>query len=156
MAAGERPLWTCPECGQSFVTPRLWHSCVRRTEDDYFAGRAAQRALYDALLAFVRRCGPVTVNVNRTRISLQGRVRFAAINRVTRDGLACHLWLKRRIDSPRFTRVEALPPGNFVHHFRLTDAEQLDEELGAWIAEAYQVGQQRGSGSAAQIPAYHS
>jgi hypothetical protein len=140
-----RPLWTCPDCGQSFVTPRLSHSCVRRSEADFFGGRDAQRALFEALLACVRRCGPVTVNVNRTRISLQGRVRFAAINRVTRDGLACHLWLKRRIDSPRFERIEHLPPGNFVHHFRLTDAAGLDDELGAWIAEAYEVGMQRGT-----------
>ena len=93
-----------------------------------FARKESQRALYLAFRAFVERIGPITVNINKTRISFQGRARFASVNRVTRDGLACHIWLKRRIDSPRFTRIECLPPGNYVHHFRLTDAAQLDEE----------------------------
>ena len=62
---------------------------------------------------------------------------------MTRDGLACHIWLKRRIQSPRFTRVEHLPPADYVHNFKLTDAAELDAEMGALIAEAYEVGMQR-------------
>jgi len=137
------PLWTCPECGQSFVARNSAHSCCRLTEEEFFGGREAQRTLYRAFLAFVeKKAGPVTVNINKTRISLQGRARFAAVNRVTRDGLACHLWLKRRIESPRFTRIEHLPPDNYIHNFKLTDASQLDEEAAGWIAEAYEVGMQ--------------
>lgn len=139
----ERPLWTCPECGQRFVTARMRHSCVRLTEDDFFRGREEQRPLYDALLAFVRRVGPVTVNVNKTRISFQARARFVSVNRVTRSGLACHVWLKRRLDSSRFTRIDRLPPSDYVHHFALTDPAQLDAEAAGWIAEAYEVGMQR-------------
>ena len=85
----------------------------------------------------------MTVNVNKTRISFQGRVRFAGISRVTRDGLVCNFWLKRRIDSPRFARVEHLPRSDFVYAFKLTDPAQLDDEMAAWLAEAYQVGQQQ-------------
>jgi Domain of unknown function (DUF5655) len=142
-AMDRRPLWICPDCGQSFVTRNMSHSCCRLTEDDFFAGRAPQRALYRAFLAFVRRAGPVTVNINKTRISFQGRARFASVNRVTRDGLACHLWLKRRIESPRFTRIEHLPPADHVHNFKLSRASDLDEEMAGWIAEAYEVGMQR-------------
>lgn len=142
-AMEQRPLWTCPECGQSFVTRNLSHSCCRFTEDEFFAGREPQRALYRAFLAFVRRCGTVTVNINKTRISFQGRARFASVNRVTRDGLACHIWLKRRLESPRFNRIEHLPPGDHVHHFKLTQVSDLDEEMAGWIAEAYEVGMQR-------------
>ena len=103
--ADPKPLWTCPECGQSFVTAHMWHSCVRLTEDAFFAGREAQRKLYEAFLAFVRRFGPVTVNVNKSRISFQGRVRFAGVPRIVRDGIICGFWLKRRIESPRFLKV---------------------------------------------------
>ena len=138
-----RPLWICLDCGQSFVTRNMSHSCCRFTEEEFFRGRDAQRTLYRAFLAFVERCGPVTVNVNKTRISFQGRARFACVDRVTRDGLVCHVWLKRRLESPRFTRIEALPPSDFVHYFKLTDPAQLDDEAAAWIAEAYEVGMQR-------------
>jgi hypothetical protein len=139
----ERPLWTCPSCGQSFVGRNMWHSCCQLTEDAFFGSREAQRALYRAFRVFVERAGPITVNINKTRISFQGRARFASINRVTRDGLVCHLWLKRRIESPRFARVEHLPSGNYVHHFMLTDPTEFDEEFAGWIAEAYEVGMQR-------------
>jgi hypothetical protein len=138
-----RPLWTCPKCGQSFVTRNMSHSCCQLTEAEFFGGREAQRALYRAFLAFVERCGPVTVNVNKTRISFQGRARFACVDRVTKDGLACHVWLKRRLESPRFTKIEAYPRSDYVHNFRLTDAAQLDAEMAAWLAEAYEVGMQR-------------
>ena len=138
-----RPLWTCPDCGQSFVTRNMSHSCCQLSEDEFFGGREPQRALYRAFLAFARRAGPVTVNINKTRISFQGRARFACVDRVTRDGLVCHVWLKRRLDSPRFVRIEAFPPSDVVHYFRLTDAAELDGEAAAWIAEAYQVGMQR-------------
>lgn len=142
-AADQRPLWTCPECGQSFVTRNMSHSCCRLTEDDFFKGREAQRDLYRALRAFVEHCGPIAVNINKTRISFQARARFVSVNRVTQGGLACHLWLKRRIESPRFTRIERFPPGDYVHHFKLADLAELDDEMASWIAEAYQVGMQR-------------
>lgn len=141
--ASQRPLWTCPDCGQTFVTRNMAHSCCRFTEEEFFAGREKQRALYRAFLAFVERFGPVTVNINKTRISFQGRARFATVARVTKDGLACTFWLKRRIESPRFTRVEKLPPGDHIYNFRLTDAAELDEQAAQWIAEAYEVGMQR-------------
>ena len=141
--ANQRPLWTCPKCGQSFVGRNMAHSCFRLSEDEFFAGRDAQRALYRALRAFVERFGPISVNINKTRISFQARARFASINRVTRDGLACHIWLKRRLESPRFTRIEHFPPGDYVHNFKLADLGELDEEMAAWLAEAYEVGMQR-------------
>ena len=139
----ERPLWTCPACGQSFVGRNMAHSCCRFTEEDFFGARAAQRALYRAFLAFIERVGPVTVNINKTRISFQGRARFATVARVTRDGLVCTFWLKRRIESPRFARVEKLPPSDHIYTFKLTNAAELDDEAAAWIAEAYEVGMQR-------------
>jgi hypothetical protein len=139
----QRPLWTCPNCGQSFVTRNMSHSCCRLSEGDFFRRREAQRPLYHAFRALVERIGPISVNINKTRISFQGRARFASVNRVTRDGLACHIWLKRRIENPRFTRVEFLPPGDWVHHFKLADSAELDEEVAAWLVEAYEVGMQR-------------
>ena len=39
MKAQDRPLWRCPECGHTFVTRNLWHSCGRYTLDPHFAGK---------------------------------------------------------------------------------------------------------------------
>jgi hypothetical protein len=47
------------------------------------------------------------------------------------------------VESPRFTRVEFLPPYYYVHRLRLRRAGDIDQELKGWLAQAYQVGEQR-------------
>ena len=81
------------------------------------------------------------MNVNKSRISFQARVRFAGIPRATKDGLVGGLWLKHRIKSPRFTRVEYLPPNNYLYQFRIASEKALDAEALAWLREAYKIGQ---------------
>jgi hypothetical protein len=123
------------------------HSCVRLTTAEFFRGADPRlERLYDEFLRFVRRFGPVTVNVNKTRISFQGRVRFAGVAGLRKDALVAGFWLKRRIASPRFTTVEFIPPNNYVYRFRLADRADLDAEVEAWLREAYEVGAQRYAG----------
>ena len=52
------------------------------------------------------------------------------------------LVLARRVDSPRFTRVETYSPRNVLHAFRLTAPDDVDDEFAAWVGEAYRVGRQ--------------
>jgi hypothetical protein len=59
-----------------------------------------------------------------------------------RDWLNGHLVLARRIDSPRFLRIETFSPRNVLHTFRLSGPADVDQEFAAWLAEAYQVGAQ--------------
>ena len=54
-----------------------------------------------------------------------------------------HLVLARRIGSPRFRRIDTYSPRHVVHAFRLTAADEVDEESTGWLAEAYRVGEQR-------------
>lgn len=138
-----RPLWTCPKCRQRFVTRNMAHSCVRLTTAHFFRNCDPKlKRLYHDYLTFVRRIGPVTVNVNKTRISFQGRVRFAGVAALQKDALIAGFWLKRRIHSPRL-RVEFIPPNNYVYRFRLADRAEMDAEVEGWLREAYQVGAQR-------------
>ena len=78
----------------------------------------------------------------KTRIALQVRMSFAAFV-PRRHWLGGHLVLARRIDSPRFLRIDTYSPGNVVHTFRLASPADVDDEFVAWLAEAYQVGAQR-------------
>lgn len=73
---------------------------------------------------------------------LSGAVRFAGIPRVTKEGVVGGFWLKHRIESPRFTRVEYLPPTITSIQFRITSEKDLDGEVLASLREAYKVGQQ--------------
>jgi hypothetical protein len=43
--------------------------------------------------------------------------------------------------------VETFSPRNHLHQFRLERLEEVDEEVAAWLAEAYRVGEQRHLGA---------
>jgi Domain of unknown function (DUF5655) len=78
----------------------------------------------------------------RTRVAFQVRMSFAAFALRKRwvDG---HVVLARRVEHPRFRRVETFSPRNHLHRFRLQRREEVDEEVAGWLAEAYRVGEQR-------------
>ena len=78
----------------------------------------------------------------RTRIALHVRMSFAAFlpRRRWLDG---HLVLARRIDGPRFRRVDVYSPRNVLHAFRLAGPDEVDAEFAAYLAEAYLVGAQQ-------------
>ena len=80
--------------------------------------------------------GPVTVLPEKTRIALHVRMSFAAFM-PRRRWLDGHLVLARRVDSPRFRRIETYSPRNVLHAFRLTGPDEVDEEFAGWLAEAY-------------------
>jgi hypothetical protein len=90
----------------------------------------------------VTELGPVTVLPEKTRIALHVRMSFAAFM-PTRNWLNGHLVLDRRIDSPRFRKVEVYSPRNVLHAFRLRSPQEVDEEFAAWLGRAYNVGAQR-------------
>jgi hypothetical protein len=121
----------------------MWHSCSRYEVGDFFRGKDPRcRALYDAFRDFVGQFGPFHIDVAKTRIAFQGRVRFAGVVSCSHSGLVIGFWLKRRIDSPRFIKVEYLLRSDWIYRMRIDDERELDRELAGWMREAYAVGQQ--------------
>jgi ABC-type antimicrobial peptide transport system permease subunit len=137
-------LWRCPACGQTFVSRNMPHSCQVVGLDAFFAGAApALRDLFDRFVAAARASGAVTVNATKSRVALQVRMRFAGIDRPRKAHLVANFVLTRPLASPRLMRVEALAPYYYVHRLRLREPADVDAELAGWLAEAYQVGDQR-------------
>jgi hypothetical protein len=142
--AADTRLWRCPDCGQSFVTRNMPHSCAVRDLDEHFAGAAPHlRAVFDALLGAVRAGGPVTVNATRSRVTFQTRIRFAGIAAPRGDHIDANFVLTRPVRSERIARVEHVPPYYYVHRVRLHRPEDVDADLRAWLAEAREVGDRR-------------
>jgi hypothetical protein len=137
-------MWSCPRCGRTFAAVNQTHTCAALGDlDRHFAGtQPLVRETFDRILAAVRRLGPVSVLPEKTRIALHVRMSFAAFTPRAR-WLNGHLVLARRIDSPRFRRIETYSPRNVLHAFRLTSPDEVDDELIGWLTEAYEVGQQR-------------
>jgi len=137
------PLWRCPECGRSFANRNQSHSCSNVSLQSHFTGKSKDvRELFDALTEMIRKCGKVKVLPEKTRIAFQVRMSFIAVQ-VRRNYLIGHFVLARRLEHPRFVRVETFSPRNHLHAFRLDSLEDLDDEFAGWVREAYAVGEQK-------------
>ena len=136
-------MWRCPDCGRQFANRNQSHACGRSTLESHFAGKpAAVRAIFDRLLAVAKKNGPVTVLPEKTRIAFQVRMSFAAFV-IRRNWVDGHVVLARRLENPRFRRIETFSPRNHLHAFRFESLDDVDDEVAAWLAEAYRVGEQR-------------
>jgi hypothetical protein len=144
MESPARQLWLCPRCARTFANRNQAHACAPLGSlDRHFAhATPAVRATFDAVLTAISALGPVEVLAEKTRIALHVRMSFAALV-PRRNWLNGHLVLARRIDSPRFSRIETVSQRNVVHNFRLLCPGEVDDEFAAWLAEAYAVGAQQ-------------
>jgi len=142
MTAAKRPLWTCPRCGNRFVTRNLWHSCVRVSVREHLAGRPREVVrLYREVARAVRSCGPGVRSVSsRSRTGWMVRTRFAGVE-FRRDHVRLSFWLKREVSSPRL-RSTHLRGDDWIYALPVRSAAELDDELRGWLCEAYLVGRQ--------------
>ncbi len=141
-AAPERPLWKCPKCGRRFANRNQSHACGHYSLDAHFAGKPPLiRELFDAVVRAIEACGPVEILPEKSRIAFQVRMSFAQLT-PKRSWIDGHLVLARRLEAPRFRRIESISPRNHVHHFRISDRRDVDAQFKEWLAEAYRVGAQ--------------
>jgi len=94
------------------------------------------------MLHVARENGPITVLAEKTRIAFHVRMSFAAFV-IRRNWVDGHVVLARRLENARFRRIETFSPRNHLHAFRFEAVEDIDAEVASWLAEAYQVGEQR-------------
>ncbi|MEX2177516.1 MAG: DUF5655 domain-containing protein [Gemmatimonadaceae bacterium] len=136
-------LWHCDKCGRDFANRNQTHACHRYELADHFSGKRPEiRALFDQFVAAVSAFGPVSILPQKTRIAFQVRMSFAQVT-PRKDWLDGHVVLARRLQHPRFRRIQTLSPRNHVHEFRLTTLSDIDADVRAWLAEAYLVGDQQ-------------
>jgi hypothetical protein len=136
-------MWTCPRCGRTFANVNQTHTCAPLGDlDAHFAGSNPNvRVMFDRLRAAIEAIGPVAVLPEKSRIAFHVRMSFAAVM-PRKNWLDGHLVLARRVDSPRFRRIETFSPRNVLHAFRITSPDEIDGEFTGWLAEAYSVGEQ--------------
>jgi len=122
------------------VTKNMWHSCSNYTLDHHFnAAAPTVRETFDGVVALIERNGPVEVSPQKTRISIQAKVRFAGCV-VRKHWLLAHLWLTRRVTHPTLRRVDKFVEGAYVHPFRFDAPEDMDASFEDLVRESYAVG----------------
>src|SRR5262245_5551382 len=135
-------MWRCSKCGRRFANRHQSHACGRYKLASHFKGKPANvRAIFEKLLRVARQNGPVIVLREKTRIAFQVRMSFAAFV-IRKNWVDGHVVLGRRLENPRFRRIETFSPRNHLHAFRFESISDVDNEVSSWLSEAYQVGQQ--------------
>ena len=84
----KKPLWTCPRCGQRFVTPNMLHSCGTWTIERFLEGKGPKaRAFFDRFVELAGRSGlRKGGNWRRTGPSLSPRREMARMKTSTSSG----------------------------------------------------------------------
>lgn len=102
-----------------------------------YKGKEQLLPIYEKLVKAVKVFGAdVVVTPKKTEVSLDRKKKFAVIKPATKTRIDLGLKLK---DKPTTARLEKSGPFGTMctHRVRLTSVEEVDEELIAWLEEAY-------------------
>ena len=104
---------------------------------DHFVNKdSSVRALYDELLSILQTFGPVAEDPKKTSIHLNRKSALAGVE-TRKDGLLLNIKSDHQIKGPRIEKAEQVSAKRFHHKVRISSPKDLDEELKAWLKEAY-------------------
>lgn len=107
------------------------------TVDESFAGRPpVQREIFNALLAHLRALGPVHIGAVRVGVFLHCDRKLAEVRPQIRS-LVLSVVLPRPTDHPRIARRMTIGAGRIGDVVKLVTLEDVDDEVRAWLTEAY-------------------
>lgn len=102
----------------------------------YAGARAVLKPIHDALVAAAKKLGvDVVVDPKKTGVSLRRKRQFALIQPTTNTRIDLGLKLD---DVPLGGRLEKWPSTMCTHRVRLESVKDVDRELLAWVARAYE------------------
>lgn len=110
--------------------------------DVYFAGYPEARALYDTVADLLDAIGTHELRPGKSQVAFVRRHPYAAVWRPAqylRHGapLVLTIYLRERDPSPRWKEVAEPAPGRFTHHLELRGREDVDDEVTAWLRQAW-------------------
>jgi hypothetical protein len=113
------------------------------TLDEFFAGYAESRAIFQSVGDAIAGCGAAELRVTKSQIAFYRRRAFAW---AWMPGLYLHgncaplvltLSLRYRDSSPRWKEIIEPRPGRFTHHLELRSPSDIDDAVRSWLLEAW-------------------
>lgn len=111
----------------------------------FFGEKKLEQTLYERLFARMEEAFPdALVKVQKSQISFYHKHLFAAVSLPVRRKkdwpercVVVTIGLSRPLESPRAAVSVEPYPGRWTNHVLLAQEEEIDEELLAWLREAY-------------------
>jgi hypothetical protein len=139
----DRDLWTCPKCGEKFVTRNMAHSCGKFTIEGLFAKSDPNvLATYRRLERMAKSVAPFHVIPQKTRVSFQLRTRCAG-GYPMKSAFRFAFLSRKVIEHPRIFKVETFAPDQHVHYVMLRSPDEVDGQIKEWLKISTAYGEQR-------------
>ena len=107
------------------------------TVESHFSDKSpVVRAIYDKLLAEMRKFGPVVEEPKKTSIHLVNKSAFAGVS-TRKTVLMLNVKSAAPISSPRFPKFEKVSASRYHQEVKLSDLSEVDVELLGWLKQAY-------------------
>ena len=94
------------------------------------------RAVYNAIMAHLLDLGPVHEDAVGVGVFLKRDHKLAEVRPRSRD-VSLALYLPRRVNHPRISRVLGNSASRVVHLLLLREADDVDEQVRDWLTEAF-------------------
>lgn len=114
------------------------------TPEQFFAGKPLPHALFARVAQLVEALGPASLRTTKSQVAFRRRRAFAWVwmpERYLRRPaapLVLSIALPWRDSSPRWKEVAEPAPSRFMHHLELYDPAELDDEVRAWLGQAWE------------------
>jgi hypothetical protein len=114
------------------------------TPDEFFAGHADSRLIFEVLRSAIEQVGPAEIRVTKSQVAFYRRKAFAWTWTPGRYLHGAHaplvltLSFRYRDPSPRWKEIVEPKPGRFTHHLELHSPADIDAEVRAWLRAAWE------------------
>ena len=132
------PVWVCPDCQRQFARKGQGHECApAMTIEEYFStGPPFERPIFEAVMAGLDGIGPIHVEPVSVGIFLKRARGFSELRPMTK-WVAVSFALPRTLTSGRIARKVIDAGRDKWHVVNVRAADEVDDELVGWLAEAY-------------------
>lgn len=111
--------------------------------EEHFEGHPDAMAVYETVHGILETFGPFEVRVSKSQVAFRRTRGFASLWMPGRylakpaAEVVLSFALGREDGSPRFKEVVHPSPRHWMHHLEIQQPEDLDDEVVAWLREAW-------------------
>ena len=129
--------WICPVCKRNFYKANQPHSCQLYSVETHLAGKdSAITGACNKLLAIVQGFGPVQISPTKNAIIVASKSSFLAL-KPKKKILDIEFLLAREMNEFPVHKTFRVSKQRVAHFVRIDKPEQIDEQLIAWLKEAF-------------------
>ena len=102
------------------------------------AGSEQGCALWHRFADIVASCGEHSLSISKTSVTFKGPKRGFAGARPKGDQLVGYFDINYQVEDPRIRNFSPYQKDLFVHHFRISSLDSIDDEFAGWIRDSYE------------------